>query len=924
MSDMAAVAAPDASDGLAGVPVVVPLAQAARLGALEVGRKALNLARALEGGLAVPPAFVVTAASWRQVLAVGPLAEALEALGAAPRDDVPAAARRVQAACQAVPLPPDLVAAVSAAMATLPAGPVAVRSSALEEDERGLSAAGLFETTLDVRGLEAVLVAVRSCWASLFSLAALSYRLDRSLSLPPGPMAVIVQRCLQPAAAGVLFTRVGTDELAGELLVEAVPGPGKALVDGLADPSRWVLDPQGRALQAPGDPHGAAALLDDAALRALARTAADVERVLAAPPEQVSGVDIEWALEDGQLWVLQARPITRGTPTGARGRIRWTAANTQEALLDPVTPLTWSLFAPLVEAGRRDLFSLAGLAEVPGPGYMRLFYGLPYFNPDYFRAFLRQIPGAPEEVFDALIFGEGAGAIAFRLPEFDRRTARLGGLFALARLLARERFELFLRVFSLRLAWLSRGDLVSLSDEALLRRRRDATGLLEQALRRHVLGTAISGAAYLLLELFLRQSGAEAQFEGKLVAHLTAGAPGSALAVSSGHLERLAAEAAARPALGRALAAQAPRSLDDLERLGDDGRWLRRRLERFLSRFGHRCEKEAELAEPRWADDPSVIVAVLVSLVGAAVSQGRGPALDDRERRLARRAGSLARRVSRHLAGTSLLERALPLQRAAFRALLREARRYAPYRENLKDSALRALHLVRRAFLEVGRRLAARGVIGAPDDVFFLEVEEAEAALERRGPPDLRALVAVRRAERDEHRRQEPPRYVIEVPGEPPRPVHVPREVGHLVEGVGASGGRVTARARVLRGMEDAARLAPGEVIVARIVNAGWTPLFHLAAGIVAEVGGVLSHAAIVAREYGIPAVFGAAGATRIADGAWVTVDGDLGIVTVEDAPAPLAEPAPGARQETTTGELDRRQEAPALEVPAAAPEYVE
>ncbi|MCO5167080.1 MAG: PEP-utilizing enzyme [Planctomycetes bacterium] len=857
---------------VAPAPLVVPLSAALALGPDEVGRKALNLARLAGAGLPVPPAFVVTAAAWRRALEAAGLAEQVEGLAAA--RDAAAAGGRLHAACLALPLPDDVVAALAGALADLPVGPLAVRSSALDEDERELSAAGLFATTLDVRGLPAALDALRASWASLFSRAALAYRRDRGLPLAPRPMAVVVQRCLTPTAAGVLFTRAGAPD---ELLVEAVPGAGRALVDGLADPARWVLDAAGGVREAPargGD------LLDAPTLEALARAAVEVERALGA--EGDGGLDLEWAVEGGRLWVVQARPVTREAPAGARGRVRWTAANTQEALLDPVTPLTWSLFAPLVEAGRRDLFRLGGLPELEGPGYMRLFYGLPYFNPDYFRAFLRLIPGAPEGIFDALIFGERAGTIAFDLPAFDRRTARLGLLFVAARLLARERFELFLRVFALRLAWLARRDLPLLADRDLLRLRRDATGLLEEALRRHVLGTAISGAAYLLLELFLRRTGAEAEFEGKLVAHLTAGAPGNALAVASGHLERLAERAAARPALAAALCAQAPRTLEELEALGDDGRWLRGELARFLADFGHRCEKEAELAEPRWADDPSVILAVLGSLVRAARDQGGGmPRLADREERLARRAGALARRVSRHLVGQGALERALPLRRGAFRALLREARRYAPYRENLKDSALRALHLVRRVFLEVGRRLAVRGLVERPDDVFFLEVEEAEAALAG-GGADLRARVAARRAERAANQAQEPPRYVIEVPGAPPRPVHVPSRVGHLVEGVGVSGGRVTARARVLRGMEDAGLVQPGDVIVARVVNAGWTPLFHLAGGIVAEVGGVLSHAAIVAREYGIPAVFGAAGATRIADGARVTVDGDLGIVTVE------------------------------------------
>src|SRR5262249_14405674 len=135
-----------------------------------------------------------------------------------------------------------------------------------------------------------------------------------------------------------------------------------------------------------------------------------------------------------------------------RAAVQWTAANTQEALEDPVTPLTWSLFAPLIEQGRSQMFRLAGLHDVEGPGYMRLFHGRPYFNVDWFRSVLRQVPGWPENVFDALIFGEGQVSIAFRPAEFDHRTLRWIGLLLAARFAARERFELYRKVFEVRLA----------------------------------------------------------------------------------------------------------------------------------------------------------------------------------------------------------------------------------------------------------------------------------------------------------------------------------------------------------------------------------------------------------------------------------------------------------------------------------------
>lgn len=863
--------APQRSGAAVAAPaLVVALGRAGGLPVDALGPKAHGLVRLLGAGLPVPDGVVVTTAAWRLVERALGLDAALAGLD--PSALGPAAAA-LAARVRAAEVPPQVRGALEEAVAALGPGPLAVRSSALDEDLDDASAAGLFTTVLDVRGPAAVEDALRACWASLLAAPAVAYRRDRGRPACGGAMAVVVQRQVAPRAAGVLFTRPD-----GGALVEAVDGPGRLLVDGLRDPARYELPADLAPIRAAARPP----LLGEPQLAALQDVVRRVEPLFG--PGR--GVDVEWAIDAAdRLHVLQARPVTREVAPGGAGRIRWTAANTQEALLDPVTPLTWSVLAPLVEEGRRGLFRLAGLPEVEGPGYMRLFQGRPYFNPDYFRAFLRLIPGLPETIFDALIFGESAGPIDLRLPRLGRRAARLLLLLLLARLLAQERFELFLRVLAVRLRWLDPGDASRLDDAALVDARRRATSLAEGALRRHVIGTAISGAAYLLLELFLERTGARAAVgQGKLVAHLVAGAPGSALAVASGRLERLAARAAARPGLLKALSGPSPpRTLDALAALGRDGRRLSRELLGFLARFGHRCEKEAELLEPRWADDPSVLLGVLAGAVRAEGAGPVAPPLAEREARLASRARSLAARVSAHLASSSLLERLLPAQRLAFRALLREARRYAPWRENLKDGGLRALHLVRRLFIEMGARLHARGRLDRPDDIFFLEVDEAEAALLGRLQDDLRPRVAGRRAERAASLAAEPPRHVIEVPGRPPRPVHLTADTDvRLIEGVGVSGGKVTARARVLAGLEDAARLGAGEVVVARVVNAGWTPLFHLAGAVVAEVGGVLSHAAIVAREYGIPAVFGAAGATRIPDGALVTVDGDLGIVTLE------------------------------------------
>ena len=860
-------------------PAVVALDDAAR--DAEAGPKARNLARLKQGGVPVPDGFVVTAGAWRSFMQEAGLAafvpEVMRGIGRGTSLERLHEVAATIARAHERALPKGLERVVLEAYVALGRGPVAVRSSATDEDQRAHSAAGVFHTALDVGGEAALLAAIRSCWASLYCEAALAYRLDRGLEPASGAMAVVVQRMVRPDAAGVLFTRspVGGDRDA--ILVEAVPGRGRELVDGEANPERYeIARERGEEARIVSDGVPRRILSEDA-LSALSRAARRVEELLG------PAVDVEWALCEGRLEILQARPITTRASLAAapKGAVRWTAANTQEALLEPVQALTWSLLSPLVERGRSDLFRAAGFKEIEGAGYMRLFYGRPYFNPDYFRRWLRQVPGAPENIFDALIFGEGKVEVHFRTFEFDRKTFRSIGLLLASRFAARERFELFLSFFERRISSLAALDLAQASDQALLDLRRQGTDLAEKALRKHVLGTAIAGASYLLLDLLLKKTGTEPALGEGLVARLTAGTRGNILVQANARLHDLARLARSEPALGAALFEDPPSGLAArVERLRTKpARTFLDGWRRFLDDHGHRAEQEAELAAPRWVEDPSPVVSVLRSYVASEAFEPPR----DREQRLAGAARELAQRVARALHRSSTFERLVPAKTGLFWLLYREARRYAPYRENLKAEALRALFFVKRVFLETGRRLVARGLLDEPASVFHLEVAEVEAALRGEAAArSLRDLVTRRRAEHERDLGTAPPAFVLEDASGSFHPLEADKKEGAL-EGVAVSQGVVTGTARVLRSLEDAPRVKRGDVIVARVVNGAWTPLFVLAGGIVAEMGGVLSHGAIVAREYGIPCVFGVTGATaRIKDGDRLVVDGDRGVVRVE------------------------------------------
>ncbi len=302
--------------------------------------------------------------------------------------------------------------------------------------------------------------------------------------------------------------------------------------------------------------------------------------------------------------------------------------------------------------------------------------------------------------------------------------------------------------------------------------------------------------------------------------------------------------------------------LTDISDTGD----FRTRFNQWLDKYGHRNGSFGELAEPTWFEDPSVAVGLVLQYVAAQDPRlGQKKAIQVREQ--------IQQEFEKRLRDPELIE--------PFRQLLATAEPYLGVRESRDHATNMALTAIRLPALALGRRLAERGVITNPDDVFFLtfrELNEAAADLtSEAAAPDLRTLVAERRALYGYWRSVAPP---------PTIGATAQRELDpKYVRGVAASPGAVTGTARVIMSLADANTLGLGEILVTRGTTPAWTPLFGTAAGVVTEGGGTLSHCAIMAREYGIPAVVGAAGATvRIRDGSTITVDGTKARVLIEQA----------------------------------------
>lgn len=760
----------------------------------------------------------------------------------------------------------------------------AVRSSALEEDGRGASAAGIFESFLDLeRDSETLKAAVERCRESLHSERANSYR-DGSANAAELGMAVMIQGMIAADYAGVLFTpdNRARPETEGHIVVEVVEGLGAALVDGHVSPRRYLTRrDQGESgaweCQSSGD-------LDrdvpEAILNELRGFALKLETLLD------SAVDIEWAVADERLWLLQARPLTAALPPGlGDDQPIWTSANSQEALKDPVTPLTWTFLQPMIERGRALLFRSAGFEEIDGPGYLRLFRGRPYFNIQYFRRFLRQLPGVPENIFDALIFGEGIGEIHFRWRSFNFKSVKMASLLLKLRLRSYSRLTRFQKDFEAKLKACEQTT-DRLDPHALLDEFERLGALIEQCLHQHVEGTALAGASFMLLDLLIRDCGMDQDFGENAASQLMSAESErpearaiNVLTAMNKQLKDCARLFLSKPEdhaqLRRASTCESPEEARSLSQFQD--RVIQMRWFEFLAAYGHRAENEAELGQERWREDPRPLQTMLLGMIHAE-QQTLAAAREDSRPKMSLEQwqrmmeASLRRR-------TGFLSRGPRLW--AFRWLLRQARLYAPYREVMKDLALKVMQRLRTQLLWVGRELLGPRGLDA-EAVFCLEWSELQGLLRDPGTAScLLERIERRRVQRRENFDWRPPNLIVGM--EVPVAGQAYQNAQRVLSGVAVAAGLVRGRARVIENLEQATELQAGEVLVAPMVNAGWTPLFRVASAVVADMGGLLSHAAVVAREYGLCSVFGVSHASAVIEtGQWITVDGRRGLVFLE------------------------------------------
>ncbi|HKT03965.1 MAG TPA: PEP/pyruvate-binding domain-containing protein [Rugosimonospora sp.] len=755
----------------------------------------------------------------------------------------------------------ETAAELSAAFATL-GGPVAVRSSGVAEDGTVASYAGQLVTTLDVCTPGTLIAAVVDGQASGDRAGVHRYRRDRDTGTDgERGVAILVQRMVEPVSAGVAFT-VNPVTGADELVVDAVPGLADEMVSGLVDPDHWVVR-GGRPEQLSGT-HGA---LDTETAARVAELATAVARHLGGPQ------DIEWAVDKEQrLWLLQARPVTT-LPTRP-GRIAAAAPDVVPIDVvvppgfwrrDPYTTTPWvpmqeSVFGPVFNATARHMvaFSLYGLP------CLRQIGGWPYHG----RAADDETDEARWDRFGkAILAGEYRRVVqrwhhAWRA-EFAARTVELRSV----------------DLSTLPQTWLA---------AHLLRVRVLFADLHEAYFRVAGAGIVALGELGVLCRDLLGWDAAQTIRLAEV-----SGAPRPPASVA---LDELASVAAGRPALCTALlGAVDPRAGSiGVEQLADVDPDFATRFATHIAAYGHRT-MGFDLSEPTVAERPGIVLAMLRSQIGRTRTRAAG-----------RRAEPTAPNVRAEAA--RVLEGAPSIDRERFNRALEACDATAGLRDEKSARAVEVWALLRYAVRAAGDRLAVQGRIAVPDDALYLHADELETVM--RDPaaplPDIAQRQAQRRWARqhpgppvhgtftppppvDPARLSEPARYALDVVGWSMSAWtggRRPDDTGdRVLRGVGVSPGRYAGTVRVVAGAHEFDKVRPGDVVVCTSTTPQWNDLFSAVGALVTDTGGLLSHPAIVAREYGVPAVVATGRGTRsLRDDQVVTVDGDTGEVT----PVPL------------------------------------
>ena len=906
-----------------------------------VGGKGRSLARMAEAGFNVPGGFVITAAAYRSFVATNRLQQKIVSLArpavADGRVSFEQASHAIQALFAERDLSAEVTREISQAYGSLDDTPVAVRSSANAEDLPGLSFAGQQETYLNVKGTDEVVRAVRNCWASLWTPQAISYRHQNGIDQGSVAMAVVVQIMVSSEVSGILFTANPATGERSEIIINASFGLGEAVVSGQVTPDTYIVDkgtlrakdtiigPKEQQMVADGSQgtrladvdegsRGQSSLTDDM-LRQLSRTAIDIEKLYDGVPQ-----DIEWAVVDEDLYLLQSRPVTKvpvqpievvwePTPPAKILYRRQIVEN----MPDPICPLFEELYLTEgLESSRKGKVSMMpgggpSFVTCNGYAYNRADHPSNHIDPNSseeelkavfkrmideiwerqgdqsdkeqhdMALFRSELAAAEQAEFDAVAAAYDGDNLAhdLTLPPSDNPTYVANNKTQNndARWLTWQE-EALPRLVGTAEKW-RKVDPQSATDEELL------AGIREMAIEEgfywtgntsHTFGIAKSTDDQ--LQCFLHENLPDDRY---ISGQFLTGFESKTLQANA-ILFEIAKLIRASEALTYLIIATPTQFLSRALHEHAEGVPILKALEDYFDVYGHQGYS-LDFIEPTQAEDPSATFATLKSMVQNANYDPK-----NQEARATAVREQKFEEVSKKLSGLAYWQ---------FRYRLWFARRYNHIREETAFYFGYTWSVLRPMAFELGRRLVDTGTLLDSEDTFFVVTDELNRAIEARkagtGLPELGKLAAERRELREARKLLHPPGTIPEeasnIPSVRFKETQIRNDASSdALNGFAVSSGTVTAPASVILSQNDFDKMEPGSILVAPNTTPAWTQLFAHAVGLVTDMGSILAHGSIVAREYGIPAVLGVGnGTVRIKHGQSITIDGDAGSVTLNE-----------------------------------------
>src|SRR5688572_6381454 len=874
------------------------------------GGKGANLARLTRAGFPVPRGFIISTDAYRAFVEANrwlpTIESAVESLSAENASALEKSSAQIRAAFSLGVIPTEVETAIRTAYAEFNDAPVAVRSSATAEDLPDLSFAGQQDTYLNIIGIDELLKAIINCWSSLWTARAIGYRMRNHISHRDVALAVVVQEMIPSEVSGVMFTANPLTGSLREVVIDATFGLGEALVSGQVEPDHYVVDTVSNAIVSKklgakeistrGLTGGGVKTMQEDASNRQALTDDEILQVatlgMQVQKEYDFPQDIEWAFADGKPYLLQSRAITSlyPLPETSHDPLKiWFSFDAIQGVLGPYTPLGQDEIRMLISGAARIFGANTHFTKIDVmlPAGERLWMRI--------SDVMRHPLGSKIAKNILPILEPSVGKIIFQLSAEPKLGAGRGKLkFSTIRRLAHFGLPVIGRVIrTMHKPEKARAEFDSLIEQELSKMNISATRdmLNRLAQRIEFMETRSSAAFPVLLPRFIPMLAPSIILLNaltELAAQTSEGEHGFsplALEVTRGIPNNVTTQMDLS-LWDTARMLQADKSSLDMFN-ASDARTLARHylngtlppaaqnaITRFMDQYGMRGTAEIDMGQPRWREDPTPVMQSLQSYL-KITDENFAPDV------LFARGAKTAEQAIEKLAAAARRQRNGWFKERMVRFAARRIRILMGAREAPKFFIIRMMGIIRNELLASGADLEQAGILNKADDIFFLHVDELKS-LANNEPRDWKALVAVRRSvyEREARRRQIP--LVLVSDGRA------------FYEGVGAEeeGSTVIAGSPVSPGVAEGivhiifnpheSQLAPGEILVCPATDPAWTPLFMSAGGLITEIGGMMTHGSVVAREYGIPAVVGVHQATmRLKTGQRIRIDGTAGKIVI-------------------------------------------